>query len=59
MLYFLTKLNILAFRIVGVKKNYSTKEIGFFFVFFFLKRGVHMHLWPPPPPPLPPQSNSM
>ena len=39
-------INILAFtRIVGVKTNYSTKEIG------FLKRGVHMHLWPPPPPP--------
>ena len=41
----------MAFRIVGVKKNYSTKEIVFWGVFlvFFGKGGAHAPVAPPPP----------
>ena len=38
-------MNILAFRIVGVKTNYSTKEIRFFVCFF--KGGAHATVAPP------------
>ena len=41
--------HILAFRIVGVKTNYSPKEIGFF-LFCFEKGGAHTPVAPPPPP---------
>ena len=37
----------MAFRIVGVKTNYSTKES--FFVLIFLKGGAHAPVAPPPP----------
>ena len=48
------QINILAFRVVSVKKGFLYKGNSFFvcvfcFVLFF-KRGVHMHLWHPPPP---------
>ena len=41
----------MAFRIVGVKTNYSTKEIVclFLFVAFFKKGGAHAPVAPPPP----------
>ena len=38
-------MNILAFRIVGVKTNYSTKEIVW--GFFFEKGGAHAPVAPP------------
>ena len=36
----------MAFRIVGVKTNYSTKEVVFG---FFFKGGAHAPVAPPPP----------
>ena len=42
-------INILAFRIIGVKTNYSTKGIVFVVVVvgFFLKGGPHAPVAPP------------